>query len=472
MARKERIEAEVEFRPRGLGELKARWADFAGDLLEPVVLLAAGATKAQAAWAGFRGIFEARVLGPLGLVAGASIAFLATTRLLVGQWKAMGMEAAGSLERMTLQFRPLLGSLASAKERVKELSNFAIKTPFELPEIVEANKMLEVLTQGALSTEKGMTLVGDAASVSGQAFSDVARMVGRLYDGLMSGRPVGEATMRLQEMGVISGTVRNQMESMQAAGADGLEIWKVMEKQLARNTGAMDEQSLSLEGLQSTWNDTKRQMEGGFSAGFLEGEKAGVESSTALMEAMSPVLKNLGAELGAAENWWAKFKLAVVKATTSMPGFAGAVEWGIKSVVALAAVMAGASVASIGGFALNLAKLVAGNRAAAQSTGYLAAVEGAAIPARTKLASVSAALKAALNANAAGSGGMQPAGQGVGVQATVDAERAEGVERGDLPIDRRRGDRRQKKRNSRGAVPREALVFCLLSGSAAVFCLS
>jgi hypothetical protein len=171
MARKEKIEVELDYKSKGLGELKAKWADFGSDLLEPVVMLAAGATKAQAAWAGMRGVFESRVLGPLGLVAGASVGFLLTTKMLVGQWRTLGMTAAGALERMTLQFRPLLGSLDSAKERVKELQTFAVKTPFEIDEIVEANKMLQVLTQGALANEKGMTLVGDAASVAGQAFS-------------------------------------------------------------------------------------------------------------------------------------------------------------------------------------------------------------------------------------------------------------------------------------------------------------
>ena len=393
---------DVNYRPKGLGELKAKWGDFAGDLLEPVVLLAAGATKAQAAWAGMRGVFESRVLGPLGLVAGASLAFLATTRLLVGQWKAVGMAAAGSLERMTLQFRPLLGSLASAKARMAELSKFAVVTPFELPEIVEANKMLEVLTQGALSTAAGMTLVGNAASVAGTEFSDTARMVGRLYDGLMSGRPVGEATMRLQEMGVISGTVRNQLESMQAAGASGLEIWKVMEKQLSRNAGAMEEQSRSLEGLQSTWADTQRQMQGGFSSGFLEGEKAGVESSIAVMEAMSPAMAKLGAELGMYENAWAKFKLGVVKSVTSLDGFGETVVGAGKAVVWLAGVMAAASVSAIVVWGAGILKIAAGARAAANSAEYLTKTMGTQVSAATKLASVKKSLGAAMEANAAG----------------------------------------------------------------------
>ena len=59
---------DVEFRATGLGKLKAMWGEFAGELIEPMAILAAGGTKAQAAWAGMRGIFLTKVLGPLGMV--------------------------------------------------------------------------------------------------------------------------------------------------------------------------------------------------------------------------------------------------------------------------------------------------------------------------------------------------------------------------------------------------------------------
>ena len=401
--RREKIEVETDFtKTKGLSQLKGKWMDFAGDLLEPAVLLAAGATKAQAAWAGMRGMFEARVLGPLGLVAAASLAFLGTTKLLISRWKELGMAGAGALERMTLQFRPLLGSLDSAKERVKELQTFAVVTPFELDEIVAANKMLEVLTQGAMSGTKGMTQVGDAASVAGEEFSTTARQVGRLYDGLMSGRPVGEATMRLQEMGIINGTVRNQIESMQAANASGLKIWKVVEKQLDRNTGAMEEQSKVLEGLQSTHSDTQNQMQAGFSKGFLDGEKAGVESSIKMMESMTPVLDNLGKELGSASSWWARFRLSIVDSVTSVKGFSGAIEFGMKAVVGLAAVLAGASSVALVAFTVRMLKLMAGNKAVAASSSHLAAIESAQIPILAKLRSVRLQLAGASAAHAAG----------------------------------------------------------------------
>jgi hypothetical protein len=51
--RREKIEAEVEFRAKGLSALKSKWLDFAGDLGEPVALLTAGAAKVEAS-AGYR----------------------------------------------------------------------------------------------------------------------------------------------------------------------------------------------------------------------------------------------------------------------------------------------------------------------------------------------------------------------------------------------------------------------------------
>src|SRR6187399_375662 len=64
----------------GLAKIRTEWPDFTGELLEPIVILAAGGTKAQAAWAGMKGIFMTKVLGPLGMVVGLSTSFLFLTR--------------------------------------------------------------------------------------------------------------------------------------------------------------------------------------------------------------------------------------------------------------------------------------------------------------------------------------------------------------------------------------------------------
>lgn len=390
---------DVEFQARGLGRLKAGWADFAGDLLEPVAILAAGGSKVQAAWAGVTGMFQSKVLGPIGLAAGVSVGFLATTWKLVGAWKEMGMASAGGLEKLTLQFKPLLGNLAAAKERVRELVEFTNKTPWQLGEAAAANKTLESLTRGALASKDGMMLVGDAAAVAGAGFEETARSVGRLYDGLMSGRPVGEAGMRLQELGLITGTTRNQIEAMQAANVSGLEIWAVVERQLQRNKGAQDALGESLEGLQSTMEDTKTQLNAGFSGGFMEGEKAGVKASIKLMEAIAPLAKDLGGELGRTSNAWERFKLGAVEAITKQKEFGPAVEIGTRAVVAFAVAT---TALALGKTVMWLIGLATGYRSVAAQASLAAAAEGAQIPVMTKLSTARLSLVAALKATRAG----------------------------------------------------------------------
>lgn len=386
--RRERIEAEVEFKPKGLAQLQSKWLDFAGDLVEPVALLAAGATKVEAAWAGVRGMFLTRVLGPLGMVAGAAAGLLLTTKRLTAEWSQLGLRGAATLERMTLQFRPLLGSMSLARQRVRELFEFTARTPFQLGESASANKVLEGLTRGALSTREGMMLVGDAAAVSGAGLEETARSVGRLYDGLQSGRPVGEAAMRLQEMGLITGQTRNAIESMQAANASGAEIWRVVEKELQRNKGAMEDLSQELTGLESTAADVQQQMEAGFGKGFMEGEKAGIKATTAAMERLTPVAEYFGEVLGTISNAGKQFKAWLVDTFTSLPGFAAGMKVAGMTVLTLTAAIVAASGAMLG-------KFIAGILSATVASGQLAKSAGSVAAAETIETAVSQALTAA-----------------------------------------------------------------------------
>lgn len=401
--RREKIEAEVEFKPKGLAKLRAQWLDFGGDLVEPVALLAAGATKVEAAWAGVRGIFLTQVLGPLGMVAGVATGFLLTTKKLVGEWKELGMRSAAALERMTLQFRPLLGSMDLARKRVKELFSFTAETPFRLEETAAANKMLQALTRGALATTEGMTLVGDSAAVAGAGLQETARYVGRLYDGLLNGRPVGEAAMRMQELGLISGQTRNQIESMEAANVSGLEIWRVVEKELQRNKGAMKDLSQTLEGLESTAEDVKQQMEAGFSQGFMEGEKAGIQATTQAMERLTPVAEYFGEVFGGISNVFAKGRAQLLDMATSFPGFTNAVKLAAGGMLVFTASIVTATGAAIGRFIAGIVSATAASGQLAKSTGSVAAAEAAETAVSARLTVAKAQLAAAKAAVARGS---------------------------------------------------------------------
>lgn len=401
--RKERIEAEVEFKPKGLAQMQSKWLDFAGDLLEPVALLAAGATKVEAAWAGVRGMFLTRVLGPLGMVAGAAVGLLVTTKRLVAEWSALGVRGAATLERMTLQFRPLLGSMALARQRVRELFEFAAKTPFELGETAGANRILEGLTRGALSTKEGMTLVGDSAAVAGAGFEETARQVGRLYDQLQSGRPAGEAAMRLAELGLITGQTRNAIESMQAANVAGAEIWRMVEKELQRNKGAMADLAETLEGLESTQRDTAEQMSAGFGKGFLEGEKASIKATTAAMERFTPVAEYFGEVFGTISNAGKGFKAWLLDTFTSLPGFANGMKVAGMAALTLTAAIVAASGAALGKFVAGIISATAGSAQLAKASGSVAAAEGIETAVSMRLTAAKVQLAAAKAAVARGS---------------------------------------------------------------------
>lgn len=168
-----------------------------------------------------------------------------------------------SLEQQTVSFKTLLGSMDLAKARLADLNKFAADTPFQLPEVVQASRVLQSLTKGVLAAGDGLRLVGDAASAAGQPFQEVAMWIGRMYAGLESGQPIGEATMRLMEMGLVSGTVKQRLEDMANAGALGsVRALEVLKTTFASTSGAMIEQSTTLSGLWSTMKDTASQTSG------------------------------------------------------------------------------------------------------------------------------------------------------------------------------------------------------------------
>lgn len=164
-----------------------------------------------------------------------------------------GMNA--SLEVSTLQFETLMGDAGRAEAHVKSLFEFAARTPFETAPIIEASARLQTFGGDALNTMDNLTLVGDAAAATTAPINELAFWVGRAYSSIQSGRPFGEAAMRLQELAVLSPQARNEMEALQKSGADASAVWAVMEKDLGRFDGAMVKQAGTWGGLTSSIKD-------------------------------------------------------------------------------------------------------------------------------------------------------------------------------------------------------------------------
>ncbi|MFF2887020.1 hypothetical protein [Paenibacillus sp. NPDC057967] len=176
-------------------------------------------------------------LGILGIGAGTAGTIVLPLKMVMQQ------------QTVETAFEVLLGSAEEAKKRVEELTTFAGSTPFTRDEIYESSRILQVFTGNAISTGEGLRMVGDIAAGTQQQFGDVALWVGRLYDAMAAGRPVGEMTSRLQEMGAISGAARDRLEKLAASGQSIHKTWPQATKEFARFDGMMEKLSDNLANL-------------------------------------------------------------------------------------------------------------------------------------------------------------------------------------------------------------------------------
>ncbi len=152
-------------------------------------------------------------------------------------------------QSITTAFEVLLGSAEKADQRITDLIEFAGKTPYTRDEIFKSSRVLEVFTKGALSTGKGLTMVGDIAAGTQQGFEDVALWIGRMYDAMSSGNKIGAMTSRLQEMGAIDGTQRARLEEIAEMPGDIVKKWKLAEREFQRFDGMMEKMSDNLANL-------------------------------------------------------------------------------------------------------------------------------------------------------------------------------------------------------------------------------
>lgn len=251
-----------------------------------------GISAARASLGGFQAFSVGAMAAVGAAVTGAALALKGLQAVWTEAQAAVG--EAANRETMQTAFIPLLGSAKAAKDRMAELADFAAKTPFQLPGIAAASRTLEALTDGVLSTGDGLTLVGDVASAFNQPIEEIAVHIGRLYSGLDSGRPVGEAMQRLQELGAITPDVRSRLEKLQAEGKKGSEVWQVAADDLARFSGGMELQSKTWDGKISTLSDNWVKVRASFGEPIIDALKPLLDDGIGTIESMAAKAREIG----------------------------------------------------------------------------------------------------------------------------------------------------------------------------------
>lgn len=205
------------------------------------------------------------------------------------------MQKAFAFEKMTVQFKTLVGNMDEARAHMQMLKELGDTPPFSLEEFAAASRSMMVMTDGALGFKKSLELVGDAAAATGQPIQSLAHEVGRAYAIIRDGQPLTRATMALRNMGVLTPEVAQRLQDLQDAGRSNAEIWAELEGALKRYKGAMEETEQTGDGLMgaisSQWDNSLRT----FGAALLETAKDGLGR---LLDKMKELNEN-----GTIESW-------------------------------------------------------------------------------------------------------------------------------------------------------------------------
>lgn len=119
-----------------------------------------------------------------------------------------------AFEQYETQFSVLLGNADLAHARLQELAEFGQRTPVELPELVQADRILQSFGLHAPDVVKHFeqmgidlrTITGDIAAGTGASYQEIATAIGRFSAGA-----TGEAIQRFQELGI---TTRSELAAM------------------------------------------------------------------------------------------------------------------------------------------------------------------------------------------------------------------------------------------------------------------
>lgn len=241
---------------------------------------------------------------------GAALAAAAAGAVALGAGLAFIKDSSGKaagIESLTMQFETLLGSAEAARDRMQEIKTFAASTPFEVANLSETSKLLQTLGGDMLATGKGLRMVGDAASIAGQPIQEVGLHIGRLFNAITSGTSAGESVARLQELGLMTGTVKREFEDLAEAQKKGekpilsqTQAMTLLQGVFVKTEGAMLRLSTTTEGKLSNMRDAVDNLKVSFGTGFNVGLRSALDAANSFLPQLESKFAEAGVLMGMA----------------------------------------------------------------------------------------------------------------------------------------------------------------------------
>lgn len=201
-----------------------------------------------------------------GLIAGSA----------VGMFAKQGIDAAAKYEQQVISFEGIFQGIGKSAEEAQSylvsLRDFAARTPFELPGLLDATKRL--LTLGYTTEQVRDTVmptIGDMVAALGQPPSAINAVVYAFGQMKSAGRVLSQDLMQIgnalpgfnAKMAIANSMFGGNMRAMNEAMEKGtlkseqaIEAMLDSMRKFPGAAGAMERQSLTLEGVLSTFRDT------------------------------------------------------------------------------------------------------------------------------------------------------------------------------------------------------------------------
>lgn len=225
----------------------------------------------------------------------------------LGAFIISSSKAASNIESLTMQFETLLGSTSAAKQRMEEIVKFAAETPFEIAELAATSKLLQTLGGTFLATGQGLRMVGDAAAISGQPIGEIGLHIGRIFNAITTGNSAGVSVDRLQELGLVAGTLKRKFEELAEAQKKGKahilsqeQAMIALREVFKSADGAMQRLATTTEGKTSNMKDNVTSLQVAFGTGFNVGLKDALDATNAFLPQIQEKFATAGSVLGGA----------------------------------------------------------------------------------------------------------------------------------------------------------------------------
>lgn len=152
-------------------------------------------------------------------------------------------------ERLTSQFKSLIGSIEDAKAHMKDLQDLGRTPPFNLEEFAAASRMMMKMSGGILGFKDDLKVVGDMAAATGNDITAVGRAFGLTYQVIRDGQDFGRAGQQLYMMGIMTKKQVAYFNDLIKSGRSNAEVWEEVRTVFDRYSGSMAEMEKTASGV-------------------------------------------------------------------------------------------------------------------------------------------------------------------------------------------------------------------------------